>query len=96
MLGQRLMTGLREATRQTGHSLLVQGPGPIFHVGFTAKAKVADYWDTFAYDKAAYAQFALAMQERGIRLIGRGLWYLSAAHTEAAIAHCLAKAQEAL
>lgn len=95
-LGQRLMAGLREAGRQAGHSLLVQGPGPMFHAGFTSREKVTDYRDTLAYDRAAYARFALAMQERGIRLIGRGLWYLSAAHTEEDIAHCLATAQEAL
>jgi glutamate-1-semialdehyde 2,1-aminomutase len=34
------------------------------------------------------------MQERGIRLIGRGLWYLSAAHTEAEIDQAIETARE--
>jgi len=36
------------------------------------------------------------MQERGIRLIGRGLWYLSAAHTAEEIDQAVAAAGEVL
>lgn len=36
------------------------------------------------------------MQDRGVRLIGRGLWYLSAAHTEDQVEHCLGIAREVL
>jgi glutamate-1-semialdehyde 2,1-aminomutase len=95
-LGSKLIAGLREAVRQTGQNLLVQGPGPMFHVGFTAREQVRDYRDTLAYDKALYARFVAGMQERGIRLIGRGLWYLSAAHTEAEIEQAVTTAKEVL
>ncbi|MFN0052232.1 MAG: aspartate aminotransferase family protein [Planctomycetales bacterium] len=95
-LGQRLMDGLRAASHRAGRPLLVQGPGPMFHTGFTPLEKVRDYRDTLQYDKAPYAKFVLGMQDRGIRLIGRGLWYLSAAHTEADVERCVAVAEEVL
>jgi glutamate-1-semialdehyde 2,1-aminomutase len=93
-LGQRLMSGLRQAAADAGLPLLIQGPGPMFHAGFTALPAVLDYRDTLHYDKALYARFVLAMQERGIRLIGRGLWYLSAAHTAEEIENCVSIASE--
>jgi glutamate-1-semialdehyde 2,1-aminomutase len=57
---------------------------------------VRDYRDTVAYDKGKYDAFVLGMQERGIRLIGRGLWYLSAARTTDEIDHAAATAREVL
>lgn len=95
-LGQSLMIGLRQAALETGHSLLIQGLGPLFHVGFTGSEQVRDFRDAFAYDKPKYARFVAAMQERGIRLIGRGLWYLSAAHTEAEITQAIETARQVL
>jgi glutamate-1-semialdehyde 2,1-aminomutase len=86
-LGQQLMSGLRAAAHETGHQVLIQGPGPMFHMGFTTLAQVNDYRDTLSYDRALYAAFLREMQARGIRLIGRGLWYLSAAHTPQEIDH---------
>jgi glutamate-1-semialdehyde 2,1-aminomutase len=91
-LGQQLMVGLRQQSERTGLPLRVQGPGPMFHAGFTTRLAVRDFRDTLHYDRALYARFVLAMQERGIRLIGRGLWYISAAHTPEEIEHCIAVA----
>ncbi len=93
-LGQELMAGLRREAAAAGHQLLVQGPGPMFHVGFTRLHTVRDFRDTLRYDKVLYGRFVLAMQERGIRLIGRGLWYVSAVHTPEEIAHCISVAGE--
>lgn len=95
-LGRRLMEGLRDAARKAGQPLLVQGPGPMFHTGFTVRDRVRDYRDTFAYDRPRFADFVFRMQERGIRLIGRGLWYLSAAHTEEEVERAVATAGEVL
>lgn len=95
-LGRQLMDGLRDASRRAGNPLVVQGPGPMFHAGFTPLSRVRDYRETLTYDKPRYARFVAAMQERGIRLIGRGLWYVSAAHASADIERCVATAYEAL
>ena len=95
-LGQRLMHGLREAGRETGRPLLVQGLGPMFHVGFTTAESVTDFRGTWTYDKANYSAFVVRMQDRGVRLIGRGLWYVSGAHTEAEIDQAIGTAREVL
>jgi glutamate-1-semialdehyde 2,1-aminomutase len=95
-LGQRLMSGLRTIAAETGQPLRVLGPGPMFHTGFTTQPEIRHYRDTLAYDRDQQARFIQGMQERGIRLIGRGLWYLSAAHTDADIDQALATTQAVL
>jgi glutamate-1-semialdehyde 2,1-aminomutase len=90
------MAGLRAAAQESGQPLLVQGLGPMLHSGFTSLSTVGDYRDTLSYDRAKLGRFDYAMQERGIRLIGRGLWYLSAAHSEADIDQAVATAREVL
>jgi glutamate-1-semialdehyde 2,1-aminomutase len=81
-LGNALMEGLRNAAKNANQNLLVQGPGPMFQTGFTNLLSVNDYRDTLQYDKIKLKHFVAAMQDNGIRLIGRGLWYISAVHTE--------------
>ena len=88
-LGTSLRDGLQELGERHGLPLKVQGPGAMFHMGFSDQDKISDYRDTLSYDKGLYAQFAQAMLSRNVRLIGRGLWYISAAHTEEHIDHAL-------
>jgi glutamate-1-semialdehyde 2,1-aminomutase len=95
-LGRRLMAGLRAIAEETGQPLRVLGPGPMFHTGFTSQAEIRNYRDTLSYDRTKLGRFVQEMQERGIRLIGRGLWYLSAAHTEAEIDQALSAARDSL
>jgi glutamate-1-semialdehyde 2,1-aminomutase len=94
--GCRLANGLRRAAAETGHSVLVQGPGPMFHMGFTSAGAVESLRGMSGYDRPKYAAFVAEMQERGIRLIGRGLWYVSGAHTDEDIDQALAAARETL
>ncbi|MCL4859374.1 MAG: aspartate aminotransferase family protein [Caldilineaceae bacterium] len=94
--GQRLMAGLRNAAEEYGLPLLVQGPGPMFHTAFTTQTTINDYRDTLSFDRARLGAFIQQMQERGVRLIGRGLWYLSAAHTDADIDQGLEAARAVL
>jgi len=93
-LGQRLIQGLRDSARASAAPVLIQGPGPMFHVGLTGADRVREFRDTFAYDKSKYAKFVAGMQERGVRLIGRGLWYISAAHTNEDIDRGIETARE--
>jgi glutamate-1-semialdehyde 2,1-aminomutase len=95
-LGLRLMAGLRAAACQTGHHLLLQGPGPVFHAGFTQREHVNEFRHALSYDHEKYYQFAANMRERGIRLINRGIWYISAAHTESEIDETAAAAEQSL
>ena len=91
-LGKKLMQGIKDAAAQAGHQLLVQGPGPMFNIAFTDLEKVNDHRDTLTADKAKLGKFIAAMHNEGIRIIGRGLWYISAAHTEADIDLAIEKA----
>lgn len=95
-LGNKLMDGLKKAAADTNQNLLVQGPGPMFNIGFTSLKKVKDYRDTFSYDKAKLGKFIAAMHDQGIRIIGRGLWYISAVHTEEDIDLTIEKARTVL
>ncbi|NGM64950.1 aspartate aminotransferase family protein [Sphingobacterium sp. SGR-19] len=81
-LGNSLMAGLREAAKQAGQDLQVQGVGPMFNTAFTSLPEVKNYRDTLQADKAKLGRFVARLHDRGIRVIGRGLWYISAVHTE--------------
>ncbi len=96
MLGKKLMSGLKNAASETGHALLVEGPGPMFAISFSPLEKSTDYRDTLLADKSKLGKFISAMHEEGIRIIGRGLWYISAAHTEEDIDHAVATARKVL
>ncbi len=94
--GRRLMEGLKKAASGTGHDLLVQGPGPMFITAFTSLKKIRDYRDTLTFDKAKMRRFMGAMHDRGVRIIGRGLWYISAVHTQEEIDRAVETATEVL
>ena len=81
-LGLQLMEGLKEIGKQHNSNLLVQGLGPMLHTGFTHLKAVKDFRDVLTYDKVKLGKFIAGMHDNGIRIIGRGLWYISAAHTE--------------
>lgn len=81
-LGNQLMQGLRVVAKKNNKKLLVQGPGPMFNTAFTNLSAITDYRDTLNADKQQLSKFISGMHENGIRIIGRGLWYISAAHNE--------------
>lgn len=91
-LGQQLMNGLTNLASKFGVQMLVQGPGPMFHTAFTTRSSIHDYRDTLSIDKNMLRQFIAGMHDQNIRIIGRGLWYISAAHTEEDIDNALEKA----
>ena len=95
--GRALMQGLEELTRKHEIPALFQGPGPVFHMSFTDASEINDYREHAAsVDQVAYARFCQGMLERGIRLIGRGIWFTSTEHTEEDIARTLRAADEVL
>jgi glutamate-1-semialdehyde 2,1-aminomutase len=94
-LARRLRDGLA-ALAAIRPDLRVQGPGPMFHMGFSSRARATCYDHVLDYDKESYRQFCLGMLSRGIRLIERGLWYVSLAHGDADIDQALAAADATL
>jgi glutamate-1-semialdehyde 2,1-aminomutase len=91
---EHLRRSLEEAAREYGHQVLIQGLGPVFHLGFTSLWKVNNYRDTLSYDQNRYHDFCNGMRERGVRLISRGLWYLSTSHSQTDIEQCIKAARE--
>jgi glutamate-1-semialdehyde 2,1-aminomutase len=95
-LGVKLMNGLKEIGKKQLSNLLVQGLGPMLHTGFTDLEKVKDFRDVMSYDKVKLGKFVAGMHDKGIRIIGRGLWYISAVHTESEIDKTLEIAEEVM
>ena len=93
--GEKLRNGLAEAAKKTGQNLIVQGIGPIVFSGFGDKT-ATDYRDTLSYNKAKQSQFIAGMHNRGIRVIGRGLWYIGVAHNEEDIDKAILASEEVL
>jgi len=94
--GERLKAGLESAASEAGHNVLISGPGPMTHLAFTKIGKLTNYRDCLECDGAKYGVFAKGMLDRGVRLIGRGIWYISAAHTQEDIDHAIDVAREVL
>ena len=95
-LGLKLMNGLKEIGKKKHSNLLVQGLGPMVHTGFTDLPEVKDFRDVMSYDKVKLGKFVAGMHDKGIRIIGRGLWYISTVHTESEIDKTLEIAEEVL
>ncbi len=94
--GQKLMKGLQKAAADAGQPLLVQGPGPMLGTAFTSLPAIKDYRDTLTCDRVKLGKFIAGLHDRKIRVIGRGLWYISAAHVESEIDHAIDVAAEVL
>ena len=93
--GGVLMRGLEELGRKHGHPIVVQGPGPMFFLGFSSTGKLQTYRDLWDFDPDRGAALVRALKRRGIRVTSRGLWYLSSAHTDTDIEQCLSAAEAA-
>jgi glutamate-1-semialdehyde 2,1-aminomutase len=89
-LGATLMAGIRDLARRHDLPLLVQGLPTAFHLAFTERDAIRDYRESALYcDKERYAQLKVALLHRGVRVLDRGIWYISAAHTLAHVEQTL-------
>jgi len=94
-MAQTLWSSLTKSASKWGQSVVVQAVGPVFHLGFTPAGTIKDYRGTLTCNNEKYRAFCDAMHDRGVRLIGRGLWYVSAAHTSEDIEICAKMADAA-
>ena len=95
--GLALMDGLRDLASKHEIDLLIQGPGPVFSVTFTDAPEICDYRSHKAHaDEESYGRFCRGMGDRGVRLTGRGVWFVSTVHTDSDIDRTLAAADETL
>jgi glutamate-1-semialdehyde 2,1-aminomutase len=94
-LGTRLADGLRAAAAKAGVPLLVSDFGPLVQMYLTDAADVRGYRDYAATDLKAMARLHGLLLERGVNVVPRGLWFLSAAHTGTDVDEAVDKAEEA-
>jgi glutamate-1-semialdehyde 2,1-aminomutase len=97
ILGHRLMTGLRDLNTKYEVGMSVQGPGPMFAVSFTGGKEITDARAHFSYsDTRLYEKFVDGMMKEGVRVVGRGMWFISESLTEEDIELTLSAADRVL
>lgn len=101
--GERLMAGIRERAERRRIPVIVQGCGSIFFVAFPAITQprdslplITDYRTSLLADMERYDRFVCALADHGVRVIPRGVWFLSAAHSDEDIERTLAAVDQAL
>jgi glutamate-1-semialdehyde 2,1-aminomutase len=95
-VGRQLMDGIEETGRRAGKDVHVRGVPSVFHVSFNDAEEIVDYRTFTSRDRAAYNRFWAALQERGVRTIPEGLWFVSTAHTQRDVNETLAAVAEAM
>jgi glutamate-1-semialdehyde 2,1-aminomutase len=93
--GVRLRDGIARALSAAGITAQVTGFELMFHVAFGLTAPAVNYRDLARSDKHGYSLFAQALLRRGVRVLERGAWFVSAAHDDAVIDRTLAVVAEA-
>ena len=94
--GKRLMEGIREVAQERSLPMHVQGTGAIFHVAFTDDVSLFEYRDYLKCDTKRYGELTIALAQKGVRVTPRGMWNLSAAHSDDDIATTLERLDDAL
>lgn len=95
-LAAQLETGLRTLATEARIPLLVQRSVGVVHTAVTPLRRFNDYREVVATsDGERWDRIRLGLLDEGIRVVGRGLWYLSLAHTAQDIRETLAAASRA-
>ena len=81
-LADQLVRGLLAGAARCALPLEVLRAGSILRLVWGGPRPVRTYADIRAADSGALVAFAMQLQLRGIHALGRGLWYVSAAHTD--------------
>jgi glutamate-1-semialdehyde 2,1-aminomutase len=83
--GVRLRTGIAAILKEAGIKAQVTGFEMMFHVGFGLEAPARNFRGLASIDKPLYVRFAHALLKRGVRVLERGAWFVSAAHDDRVI-----------
>ncbi len=96
-LGTRLMDGIRERGEAQGLDLHVQGLPMAFHVSMPSRGRdITTFGELKTIDRAGYEQLVADLLEEGVWVARRGVWYVSAAHSEADIDEVLERIDRAM
>jgi glutamate-1-semialdehyde 2,1-aminomutase len=91
-----LVEGLERISKDHGGSLAVQGVGGVLNTAFDPAGPITDYRSYRSCNVAKQLAFVTALDAEGIRVTGRGTWFVSTAHTEADVELTLVAAEHAL
>jgi glutamate-1-semialdehyde 2,1-aminomutase len=96
-VGTALMQSIRDCAEASGLALHIQGLPMAFHASFAppGQGPVTRYRDLARSDPERYARLADALIAQRVWVARRGIWYVSAAHTEADVAETLDRAEQA-
>lgn len=81
-MGQRLMSGIRDAASRHGLPLIVSGFGAAFALHFTAKRDLRNYRDTLQDDPHRLREYVFRALAEGLYVLPDGRMYVSAVHHE--------------
>ncbi|MBO6541104.1 MAG: aspartate aminotransferase family protein [Rhizobiaceae bacterium] len=93
--GLRLQAGVRDILKDTGIKAYVGGFPLVFHVALGLDAPPRNYRDLTAADRLGYVALANALLRRGVRVLERGAWFVSAAHDDTVIDRTLETLRDA-
>ena len=93
--GTALMEGLGELFTKHGITHEIVGYPAVFNVRFDLQGPT-DYRSAMKANRAMYLDFAFDLLQRDVRILPRGTWFLSSAHTDNDIAKTLATVDEVL
>ena len=92
---ERLREGVTKALFDAGIPASINGFPGFVHVGMGLTETPKDYRDLIGIDKPRYAQFCLALLNRGVRALERGAWFVSSTHTDDVIDETISAVTEA-
>ncbi len=95
-VGQLLMDGLDEVSREVGQPLRLQGLPMAFHAAFGEDTDVREFRDLQRLDLERYRKLAERLVEAGVWVAARGIWYVSTAHGDRELEVTLERAERAL
>ena len=94
--GSRLTEGIETVLADSGVPYRVQGWPAVFNVALGTAEPIGDYRETLRADRPLYRRLALAMLERGVRVLERGTWFVSTEHTDPLVDETLEVLHDAL
>jgi len=94
-VGEKLMTGLAGLANTHDIPLNIQGLPMSFHAGI-GEGPIATYEDLRRLDTDEYQMLVDRLIDHGVWVAGRGIWYVSAAHTEDDVEETLSRADQAM
>jgi len=95
-VGTHLMKRLKDLFNSYELPVVVRGVPAAFHVAFDTDEPSTCYRDLLRIDSERYRKLTLHARTSGLWLTSRGIWYVSAAHSEETTEITIARLQEAI